>query len=102
MIVGESPNQLTSSYMTTCGETAIRSLHDKPHLYLTGARPQLGWTYIGRMSSSADTPEKPRQVGILSLEEDAQSAAAVRQLLDSEGWRVSVAADPDSLLSELR
>jgi DNA-binding response OmpR family regulator len=80
----------------------IRSLPDKPHLYLTGARPRADATYIGRMSSSTDTPENPRQVGILILEEDAQSAAAVRQLLDSEGWRVSVAADPDVLLSELR
>ena len=47
-------------------------------------------------------PEKPRQVGILVLEEDEQNAASVRQILDSEGWRVNVVADQNLLLEELR
>jgi DNA-binding response OmpR family regulator len=55
------------------------------------------------MESAPNTPEQqPRQVGILVLEENPQNAAAVRQLLDSEGWRVNVVADADLLLSELR
>lgn len=55
------------------------------------------------MESGAPTqPEKPRQVAILVLEEDADNAAAVRQLLDSEGWRVAIVADPNLLLNELR
>jgi DNA-binding response OmpR family regulator len=47
-------------------------------------------------------PEQPRQVGILVLEENPQNAAAVRQLLDSEGWRVNIVADANLLLAELR
>jgi DNA-binding response OmpR family regulator len=55
------------------------------------------------MESGAPTqPEKPRQVAILVLEEDADNAAAVRQLLDSEGWRVAIVGDPNLLLNELR
>jgi DNA-binding response OmpR family regulator len=54
------------------------------------------------MESTPTTPEKPRQVGILVLEEDAQNAAGVCQLLDSEGWRVNIVADPSLLLAELR
>ncbi len=48
------------------------------------------------------TTAKPRQIGILILDEDQQSAAGLRQLLDSEGWRVEIVADANSLLSELR
>ncbi len=53
---------------------------------------------------SAPKPPEPqvRQVGILVLEENPQTAAAVRQLLDSEGWRVNIVADANLLLSELR
>ena len=55
------------------------------------------------MESAPNTPEQqPRQVGILVLEENPQNAAAVRQLLDSEGWRVNIVADADLLLAELR
>ena len=54
-------------------------------------------------NKDASTPSQgPRQVGILVLEEDAQNAAGVRQLLDSEGWRVNTITDPALLLSELR
>jgi DNA-binding response OmpR family regulator len=53
-------------------------------------------------SSTPTQPEKPRQVAILVLEEDADNAAAVRQLLDSEGWRVAIVPDTNLLLNELR
>src|ERR1700737_3298160 len=55
------------------------------------------------MESGAPTPaEKPPQVAILVLEEDAGNAAPVRQLLDSEGWRVHIVTDSNLLLKELR
>jgi DNA-binding response OmpR family regulator len=55
------------------------------------------------MESGTPTPaEKPRQVAILVLEEDADNATAVRQLLDSEGWRVQIVTDTSLLLNELR
>jgi DNA-binding response OmpR family regulator len=44
----------------------------------------------------------PRQVGILVLDNDSQGASAVKQILDSEGWRVRVVADSHMLLSELK
>lgn len=53
-------------------------------------------------SSTPTPPETPRQVAILVLEEDADNALAVRQLLDSEGWRVNIVTDTDLLLNELR
>jgi DNA-binding response OmpR family regulator len=53
-------------------------------------------------SGTPTTAEKPRQVAILVLEESAENAAAVRQLLDSEGWRVHIVADTNLLLNELR
>jgi DNA-binding response OmpR family regulator len=56
------------------------------------------------MESAPNKPpeQQPRQVGILVLEENPQNAAAVRQLLDSEGWRVNIVADANLLLDELR
>jgi DNA-binding response OmpR family regulator len=53
-------------------------------------------------SAPPAAPEKPRQVGILVLEEDPAMAAGVRQLLDSEGWRVNIVTNSNLLLSELR
>ena len=53
-------------------------------------------------SGTPAPPEKPRQVAILVLEKDAENAGAVRQLLDSEGWRVHIVTDSDLLLNELR
>ena len=53
-------------------------------------------------SAPNNPPEQLRQVGILVLEENPQNAAAVRQLLDSEGWRVNIVADANLLLAELR
>jgi DNA-binding response OmpR family regulator len=56
------------------------------------------------MESAPNKPpeQQPRQVGILVLEENPQNAAAVRQLLDSEGWRVNIVGDANLLLAELR
>src|SRR4029077_4835601 len=48
------------------------------------------------------SPVEPRQVGILVLENDAQGSAAVRQILDSEGWRVRIVPDTNLLLGELK
>ena len=51
------------------------------------------------------TPPQPvplRQVGILVLDDDATGANAVRQILDSEGWRVRVIPEAALLLSELK
>lgn len=44
----------------------------------------------------------PRQVGILVLDNDPHGASAVKQVLDSEGWRVRVVPDAKMLLSELK
>ena len=44
----------------------------------------------------------PRQVGILVLDNDPRGASAVKQVLDSEAWRVRVVPDAKMLLSELK
>jgi DNA-binding response OmpR family regulator len=44
----------------------------------------------------------PQQVGILVLDDNAQGASAVKQILDSEGWRVRVVSDSQMLLAELK
>lgn len=44
----------------------------------------------------------PQQVGILVLDSDANSAGAMKQILDSEGWRVRVVPDSQVLLAELK
>ena len=44
----------------------------------------------------------PPQVGILVFEDDPYSGTALRQMLDSEGWRVRVAADMKMLQTELK
>jgi DNA-binding response OmpR family regulator len=50
---------------------------------------------------SSPTPT-PQQVGILVLDDNAQGASAVKQILDSEGWRVRVVSDSQMLLAELK
>ena len=47
-------------------------------------------------------PPAVKQVGILVLDDDAPGASAVRQILDSEGWRVRVVTDTKLLLGELK
>jgi DNA-binding response OmpR family regulator len=41
-------------------------------------------------------------VGILVLESDAHGASAIKQVLDSEGWRVRIVPDAKLLLAELK
>ena len=43
-----------------------------------------------------------KQVGILVLDSDPTAAGAVKQVLDSEGWRVRLVPDVKLLLAELR
>lgn len=43
-----------------------------------------------------------RQVGILILDDDYESRETLRQVLDSEGWRVRIAPDTKLLFSELK
>ena len=43
-----------------------------------------------------------RQVGILVLEDDPQNAGALKQILDSEGWRVRIVPDVPLLHVELK
>jgi DNA-binding response OmpR family regulator len=52
--------------------------------------------------ATPQVPAAPRQVGLLVFDEDVESATAVRQVLDSEGWRVRVVTDTPSLLAELK
>ncbi len=80
---------------------AIRSVVDKRHLYQSEPSSIQSLPYTKRMGSDSNEAEGRRSVGILVLEEDAQNAASVRQLLDSEGWRVKIVAGPAELLSEL-
>jgi DNA-binding response OmpR family regulator len=51
--------------------------------------------------ASTPTPA-PRHVGILVLDNDASSQGALRQILDSEGWRVRIVPDAKLLLAELK
>ena len=51
--------------------------------------------------STSPTPA-PQQVGILVLDDDAPGGSAVKQILDSEGWRVRIVADSQMLLAELK
>jgi DNA-binding response OmpR family regulator len=51
--------------------------------------------------STSPTPV-PQQVGILVLDNDATGGTAVKQILDSEGWRVRIVTDSQMLLAELK
>jgi DNA-binding response OmpR family regulator len=48
------------------------------------------------------SPTPAPQVGILVLDDGAQGSSAVKQILDSEGWRVRVVSDSQMLLTELK
>lgn len=50
----------------------------------------------------ATAPVLPSQVGILILDEDNAHEGTLRQILDSEGWRVRLVTDPKLLLTELK
>ena len=59
----------------------------------------------GRYTPKMATPPQPlppRPVSILVLDGDPAGGNAVRQILDSEGWRVRVIPDTKLLLSELK
>jgi len=45
---------------------------------------------------------EPKQVNILVLDQEGPSATALRQVLDSEGWRVRVIPESKLLLAELK
>ena len=51
---------------------------------------------------ATSSPVGPRLVGILVLDDDVQGSGAVRQILDSEGWRVRIVPDTKLLLAELK
>ena len=51
---------------------------------------------------STTPPVELRQVGILVLDDDVPSQIALKQILDSEGWRVRIVSDSQMLLAELK
>lgn len=51
--------------------------------------------------ATTSAPARPSQVGILILENE-QNQGSLRQILDSEGWRVRHVGDPKLLFSELK
>jgi DNA-binding response OmpR family regulator len=54
------------------------------------------------MGTPVPVPTAPRQVALLVVEEDPAAGAALRQVLDSEGWRVRVIHDCPALFAELK
>jgi DNA-binding response OmpR family regulator len=56
--------------------------------------------YTSRMASPTQPEAKP--VNILVLDQEGASSDALRQVLDSEGWRVRIIADARLLLTELK
>jgi len=54
------------------------------------------------MSSSPTPVPIAKQVGILVLDNDPSGQGALRQILDSEGWRVRIVPDTKLLLAELK
>jgi len=64
---------------------------------IPGGDQQVHYIFMGTSPTAV-----PRQVGILVLDNDPHGASAVKQILDSEGWRVRVVPDAKMLLSELK
>jgi DNA-binding response OmpR family regulator len=58
--------------------------------------------YTSVMSTTAAPVQHAREVRILVLDDDIQSQGALRQILDSEGWRVRIVPDTKLLLTELK
>jgi len=54
------------------------------------------------MMGTPATPIETRQVGILILDDEPESQGALKQILDSEGWRVRIVPDIKLFLAELR
>src|SRR5260370_13163044 len=63
-------------------------------------RQRTSGTIIGIVSTSP-TPVV-REVGMLVLDSNGSGGSAVKQTLDSEGWRVRIVSDAHMLLSELK
>jgi DNA-binding response OmpR family regulator len=59
-----------------------------------------GRAYNCSVSTSPIAPSG--KIGILVLDDDGQGSSAVRQILDSEGWRVRIVPDATMLLAELK
>jgi DNA-binding response OmpR family regulator len=82
-------------------EMSSHPLADTPPALAFPTRPDHPERYTLTMGTAA-SPIEPRQVGILILDDDAQSQGALKQILDSEGWRVRVVPDTKMFLAELR
>src|SRR5215813_1618894 len=54
------------------------------------------------MSSTPAPVQQAREVRILVLDNDSQGQGALRQILDSEGWRVRIVSDTNLLMTELK
>jgi DNA-binding response OmpR family regulator len=54
------------------------------------------------LMSTTPAPALSREVRILVLDDDAPSQGALRQILDSEGWRVRIVPETSLLLTELK
>src|SRR5579864_4432113 len=76
-------------------------LPDTPQPLCFAAATSLLPSYTSLMGTPP-VPVESKQVGILVLDNDAQGAGAVRQILDSEGWRVRIVQDTHLLLAELK
>ena len=65
--------------------------------------PSLSLPFGAILSIVSTSPiPTPQQVGILVLDDNAPGGSAVKQILDSEGWRVRIVPDPQMLLAELK
>ena len=53
-------------------------------------------------SMASPLPVEPKPVNILVLDQEGPSATALRQVLDSEGWRVRIVGESKLLLDELK
>jgi DNA-binding response OmpR family regulator len=62
--------------------------------------PSISGSYTSAMADPVTAPAK--QIGLLVLENDPQNAAALKQILDAEGWRVRIVPDLRLLHAELK
>jgi DNA-binding response OmpR family regulator len=71
-------------------------------LYLRGVAGADTAAYTSGMGSTASPSPRPRSVALLVLEDDPENSSALKQILDSEGWRVRQVPDVHLLHAELR
>src|SRR5260370_27607110 len=96
--------QIPCYWSVAVSPTGARAAKSSLARYVSGARfrfSQIAPSGILGIMSTSPTPV-PQQVGILVLDDNAQGASAVKQILDSEGWRVRVVSDSQMLLAELK